>query len=65
MGAKKPSAQQIEGTLKELKEYRWSSFCAYAGLVARPRWLHIEETLSELPGGIARIKQVHLIRFSP
>jgi REP element-mobilizing transposase RayT len=58
-GSEKPSAQQIEGMLKELKEYRWSSLCAYAGLVARPRWLHIEETLSELPGGTARIKQAH------
>src|SRR5580704_13006320 len=27
----------------QLKDYRWSSFCAYAGLVARPRWLHVEE----------------------
>jgi putative transposase len=52
-----PSVQQREGMLKELKEYRWSSFRAYAGLVARPRWLHMEETLSELPGRTLRTKQ--------
>ena len=58
-GSEGPSAQQILGMLKELKEYRWSSFCAYAGLVARPRWLQIEETLSELPGRTLRVKQRH------
>jgi putative transposase len=31
-----PSAQQIQGMLKELRECRWSSFRAYAGLVALP-----------------------------
>jgi putative transposase len=31
-----PSVQQVEAMLKELREYRWSSFRAYAGLVARP-----------------------------
>jgi putative transposase len=57
-GSEEPSAQQIEGMLKELKDYRWSSFCAYAGLVARPRWLHVEETLIELPGRTLRHKQL-------
>jgi putative transposase len=52
-------AQQIQGMLKELKEYRWSSFRAYAGVVARPQWLHIDETLRELPGRTLRTKQVH------
>jgi putative transposase len=56
-GSKEPSTQQIEGMLKELKEYRWSSFCAYAGLVAQPSWLHIEETLGELPGRTLSTKQ--------
>jgi putative transposase len=54
-----PSAQQIEGMLKELTDYRWSSLGAYAGLVARPRWLHTEETLSEVPGRTLRLKQRH------
>jgi putative transposase len=54
-----PSAQQIQGMLEELKEYRWSSFQAYAGLVARPPWLHTDETLGELPGRTLRTKQVH------
>jgi putative transposase len=57
-GSEEPSAQQSEGMLKELKEYRWSSFCVYAGLAARPRWLHIEEALGELPGRTLRAKQV-------
>ena len=56
-GIEEPSTQKIEGMLKELKEYRWSSFCAYAGLVSRPRWLHAEETLRELPGRTLRLKQ--------
>jgi putative transposase len=53
------SAEQIERMLKDLKEYRWSSFRAYAGLTGQPRWLHIEETFSELPGRTLRIKQHH------
>ena len=34
-GSEDPSAQQMEGMRKALIEYRWSSFRAYAGLVAR------------------------------
>jgi putative transposase len=57
-GSEDPSAQQMEGMRKALIEYRWSSFRAYAGLVARPRWLDIEETLSELPGRTLRLQQL-------
>jgi hypothetical protein len=56
-GNEGPSTQQIEGMLKELNEYPWSSFRAYAGLVTRQRWLNIEETLRELPGRTLRVKQ--------
>jgi putative transposase len=57
--AEEPSAEQRAGMLKELKAYRWSSFRAYSGLVARPGWLHIEETLRALPGRTLPIKQRH------
>jgi putative transposase len=54
-----PSGQQKEAMLSELKGYRWSSFRAYAGLIARPRWLHIGEVLGEVPGRTLRAKQRH------
>ncbi len=54
-----PSPEQVEGMLRELEEYRWSSFRAYVGLTARPQWLHMDETLRELPGRSLRTKQAH------
>ena len=57
-GGEQPSTQQIEGMCEELKEYRWSSFRAYAGLATRPGWLQIEQTLRELPGRTLRLKQL-------
>jgi putative transposase len=54
-----PSVEQVEAMRKELREYRWSSFRAYAGLVARPHWLQVDESLSAVPGRTLPAKQRH------
>jgi hypothetical protein len=57
--SRSPPAEQVEGMLREVEEYRWSSFRAYVGLTARPQWLHMDETLRKLPGRSLRTKQAH------
>ena len=56
-GQQGPSAEQIEGMGQVLREYRWSSFGAYAGLTGGPVWLQTEQTLSGIPGRTLRLKR--------
>ena len=44
-----PSPEEVTGRLKRLREYRWSSFRAYAGYEKRPGWLQMTEVLSRGP----------------
>jgi hypothetical protein len=41
-----PSQAQVERRVRELREYRWSSYRAYVGLEAAPAWLKVREVLS-------------------
>jgi hypothetical protein len=52
--SRSPPAEQVEGMLREVEEYRWSSFRAYVGLTARPQWLHMDETLRKLFESLGR-----------
>jgi len=45
-----PSAEEVAQRLKKLREYRWSSYRAYAGYVGAPDWL----TTAEVWGRAAR-----------
>jgi hypothetical protein len=42
---------------KELKEYRWSSYRAYAGLAAKPKWLTTGKIMDMIPGRGAKQKE--------
>ena len=44
-GLSTPSAEQIAERIKTLREYRWSSYRAYAGYAAGVEWLETEELL--------------------
>jgi hypothetical protein len=40
-----PSPEEVSARLKKLREYRWSSYRAYAGYASAPEWLRTEELL--------------------
>ena len=44
-----PDAEQIAGMVEELKKFRWSSYRAYAGHSAIPKWLYTEAILNCVP----------------
>ncbi len=44
-GWKAPDAQTVTKRLTELRQYRWSSYRAYAGYEDPPEWLHTQELL--------------------
>ena len=44
--ARRPSQEQITRRLERLREYRWSSYRAYAGYELAPKWLTTKELLS-------------------
>jgi putative transposase len=45
-----PSVQQVTARLRELREYRWSSYRRYGGYVKGPTWLRSEELLKRSKG---------------
>jgi REP-associated tyrosine transposase len=45
-----PSGEQIAEMVKELREFHWGSYRAYAGYVAVPKWLHTKSILNWVPG---------------
>jgi putative transposase len=45
-----PSLQQVAAMASELKEFKWSSYRAYAGYAPVPKWLSTEEILASVPG---------------
>lgn len=52
MGAPQvPNAEEVGRRLKRLREYRWSSYRAYAGYEKKPGWLETAEILSRGPRG--------------
>jgi REP element-mobilizing transposase RayT len=44
-GLRAPTREIVERRLQELRQYRWSSYRAYAGYGKRPDWLTTEEIL--------------------
>lgn len=53
-GAREPEADLIRERLGRLREHRWSSYPAYAGLVPTPGWLTTDELLKALGGRTTR-----------
>jgi REP element-mobilizing transposase RayT len=51
-----PGPEQIAMMVKELEEFRWSSYRAYAGYVTPPKWLCTEEVLAWVPGRLFSAK---------
>jgi putative transposase len=45
-----PGSEQIAEMVKELQEFKWSSYRAYAGYVPVLNWLYMQEVLAWLPG---------------
>jgi REP element-mobilizing transposase RayT len=45
-GLRVPSKEEVSERLGMLREYRWSSYRAYAGYAKKPQWLRTEEILS-------------------
>lgn len=54
-GWKEPGRETIRARLARLREYRWSSYRAYAGYEAGPKWLSRDE-LWRRAGGMARYR---------
>jgi hypothetical protein len=52
-----PGPEQIAEMVKELEEFRWSSYRAYAGYVTPPKWLCTEEVLAWVPGRMFSAKR--------
>jgi putative transposase len=52
-----PNSTQLHEMEKELKEYRWSSYRAYAGLAAKPKWLTTGKIMDMIPGRGAKQKE--------
>jgi len=56
-----PAPQLIAERLRLLREYRWSSYRAYAGYGAAPPWLH-RDPVGRLCGGRSRQEQQRALR---
>jgi putative transposase len=52
-----PSPQQIAAMVSELKEFKWSSYRAYAGYAPVQKWLSTEEILALVPGRTSGAKR--------
>jgi len=50
LGLKAPSREALKERLRVLRKYPWSSFRAYAGYEADPKWLRTEELLRRAGG---------------
>jgi putative transposase len=46
---KRPSAEQMVEMVKELREFKWSSYRSYAGYTPAPKWLCTEAVMSWVP----------------
>lgn len=66
-GLRAPSREQRKRRLKELRNYGWSSFRAYAGYSGKPEWLQTEELLRRAGGRkrYRRYVQEHVTRGEP
>ena len=53
-GWRQPTAEIVTARLRQLREYSWSSYRAYAGYAAAPAWLVTEELLRRAHGSEAR-----------
>jgi len=51
MGLKKASAEIVKARLETLRNYRWSSYRAYAGYEKARSWLRMQEVLAHVKGG--------------
>jgi REP element-mobilizing transposase RayT len=49
-GWRTPSREEVDARLRTLREYRWSSYRAYAGYAPAPAWLETGELLSRAHG---------------
>jgi len=49
-GYAEPSDQEIANRLEKLRKYSWSSYPAYAGYAAKPKWLRTEVILGRAGG---------------
>ena len=47
-GLRAPTPDEVSRRLRELREYRWSSYRAYAGYAQAPKWLTTVEVLSRV-----------------
>jgi putative transposase len=45
-----PGPEQIAAMVRELREFKWSSYRAYAGYTSAPKWLSTEAVLGWAPG---------------
>jgi putative transposase len=63
-GDGKPDREEVKRRLRALREFRWSSFRAYAGYGAKPGWLRVEDLLGRAGGMRAyrRYVQQHVTR---
>jgi putative transposase len=60
-----PSPQQIATMTSKLKEFKWSSYRAYAGYAPVPKWLSTEEILASVPGRSSGLKrELYRARFT-
>jgi len=53
-GLKIPTSEEVARRLQELRQYRWSSYRAYAGYGKKPEWLTTREILGRAGGEEAR-----------
>ncbi len=56
-----PSAELVAARLKALRQYKWSSYPAYAGYARAPEWLSLE-LLGKLWGGRSRKERQRAVR---
>lgn len=60
LGLASPSPESLRLRLKTLRDFRWSSFRAFAGYASAPDWLRTEELLKRAGGCRAYRRQVQL-----
>jgi putative transposase len=53
----RPTAEQIAAMATELREFKWSSYRAYAGHAPVPKWLTTEAVLAWAPGRTLGVKR--------
>jgi len=67
LGLRAPTREQLERRLKILRDFRWSSYRAYAGYSGAPDWLTTGELLERAGGRVKyrRYVQGHVTRGEP